>query len=390
MKSLYIDCSMGAAGDMLTAALLELHPNKDDFLSRLNAALDGKAVVSAAQDIKCGIGGTHVSVKINGDEEGAQLHRRHRSTSIGEVLNFIAALELPEKVKNDAGGVYKLIARAESEVHGEAMENIHFHEVGSLDALADILSVCMLIYELNPDKICASPVNVGSGTVKCAHGILPVPSPATEKILHGVPVYSGEVKGELCTPTGAALLKYFVQNFGAMPDMVLDNTGYGTGTKDYKAANVVRAMLGHIDDNKEQIIELSCNIDDMSAEDLSFSMERLFEAGALDVYFTSIGMKKCRPGVMLTCICKEAERDIILHCIFKHTTTLGVREHICNRYNLSRSFRTMDTEYGTVTVKAAEGYGVTREKPEYEDLARIAREKGLSMREVRDAIKEMQ
>ena len=152
----------------------------------------------------------------------------------------------------------------------------------------------------------------------------------------------------------------------------------------------MRAMLGHIDDNKEQIIELSCNIDDMSAEDLSFSMERLFEAGALDVYFTSIGMKKCRPGVMLTCICKEAERDIILHCIFKHTTTLGVREHICNRYNLSRSFRTIDTEYGTVTVKAAEGYGVTREKPEYEDLARIAREKGLSMREVRDAIKEIQ
>ena len=216
MKSLYIDCGMGAAGDMLTAALLELHPNKDDFLSRLNAALNGKAVVSAAQDIKCGIVGTHVSVKINGDEEGAQLHRRHRRTSIGEVLNFIAALELPEKVKNDAGGVYKLIARAESEVHGEAMENIHFHEVGSLDALADILSVCMLIYELNPDKICASPVNVGSGTVECAHGILPVPSPATEKILHGVPVYSGEVKGELCTPTGAALLKYFVQNFGAI------------------------------------------------------------------------------------------------------------------------------------------------------------------------------
>ena len=176
MRTLYIDCSMGCAGDMLTAALLELHPDKDDFLSRMNAALGGKAVLSASPDSKCGLRGTHVTVLINGDEEGEKTHHHHEHTSITEIMAFIDSVPLDEAIRENAKKVYSIIAEAESRVHGHPMENVHFHEVGSLDALADVLSVCALMHELAPERILASEVNVGSGTVRCAHGVLPVPA----------------------------------------------------------------------------------------------------------------------------------------------------------------------------------------------------------------------
>ena len=354
MKTLYIDCAMGCAGDMLTAALLELHPDREGFIRRMNAVLNGKAVVSAVADKKCGIVGTHVSVLINGEEEGEHEHHHHEHdhehkhthhhhTGIQEIRAFIDAVDLPEKVKADAKAVYDIIAQAESTAHGAEIENIHFHEVGSLDAVADVLCVCELLYEITPEKVMASPVNVGYGHVKCAHGIVPVPAPATELILRGVPMYSGRVESELCTPTGAALLKYFV-----------------------------------------------CNIDDMTAEELSFAMDELFALGAFDVYFTHIGMKKSRPGVMLTCMCSEEKRKKMLRCIFKNTTTLGVREYVCNRYNLSRSMCTAETEYGPVRIKSAEGYGVKRSKCEYEDLAALARANGKTLREIEESAYENQ
>ena len=388
MKTLYIDCAMGCAGDMLTAALLELHPNKDDFIDRMNAALGGKAVLSAAPDSKCGVMGTHVTVLINGDEEGEPERHHHHHTSVAELMDFIDTVPLDNEVKADAKAVYSLIAEAESKVHGEPVENIHFHEVGSLDALADVLSVCELMYELAPEKILASPVNVGSGFVKCAHGVLPVPAPATELILRGAPIYSGQIKSELCTPTGAALLRHFAEDFVPMPVLKVERAGYGTGKKNFEAANVVRVLLGDTENEKERIIELSCNLDDMTPEELAFAMEELFKLGALDVYFTDIGMKKSRPGVMLTCMCREARRDEMLRCIFKHTTTLGVREYTCGRYSLSRSIDTVRTRYGSVRIKTSEGYGVKRSKAEYDDLARLARENDATLAEIRKEINE--
>lgn len=385
MKTLYIDCSMGCAGDMLTAALLELHPDKDDFLRRMNAALGGKAVLSASPDSKCGLRGTHVTVLINGDEEGEATRHHHEHTSISEILSFIDSVPLEVKVREDAKKVYSLIAEAESRVHGHPIENVHFHEVGSLDALADVLSVCALMHELAPERILASEVNVGSGTVRCAHGILPVPAPATELILRGVPIYSGQIKSELCTPTGAALLKYFVWKFGAMPTMQIENASCGTGKKDFECANVVRAFIGETTDEGDRIIELACNLDDMTPEELSFAMEELFTLGALDVYFTSIGMKKSRPGVKLTCMCRERQRKQMLECIFKHTTTLGVREYVCKRYELDRSEKTVRTQDGEVRVKTSSGYGVVREKAEYEDLAALARKSGKTIAQIRGA-----
>lgn len=386
MRTLYIDCSMGCAGDMLTAALLELHPDKDDFLSRMNAALGGKAVLTAAPDSKCGLRGTHVSVLINGDEEGEKTHHHHEHTSITEIMAFIDSVPLDEAIRENAKKVYSIIAEAESRVHGHPMENVHFHEVGSLDALADVLSVCALMHELAPERILASEVNVGSGTVRCAHGVLPVPAPATELILRGVPIYSGQIKSELCTPTGAALLKYFVWKFGAMPTMQVENAGYGTGKKDFECANVVRAFIGETADEGDRIIELACNLDDMTPEELAFAMEELFSLGALDVYFTSIGMKKSRPGVKLTCMCREKQRERMLECIFKHTTTLGVREYACKRYELGRSEKAVRTQDGEVRVKISSGYGVVREKAEYEDLAAIARKSGKTIAQIRSEV----
>lgn len=385
MRTLYIDCSMGCAGDMLTAALLELHPDKDDFLSRMNAALGGKAVLSASPDSKCGIIGTHVTVLINGDEEGEKTHHHHEHTSITEIMAFIDSVPLDEAIRENAKKVYSIIAEAESRVHGHPMENVHFHEVGSLDALADVLSVCALMHELAPERILASEVNVGSGTVRCAHGVLPVPAPATELILRGVPIYSGQIKSELCTPTGAALLKYFVRKFGAMPTMQIENAGCGTGKKNFECANVVRAFIGETVNDGEEIIELACNLDDMTPEELAFAMEELFSLGALDVYFTSIGMKKSRPGVKLTCMCREKQREQMLECIFKHTTTLGVREYACKRYELGRSEKAVRTLDGEVRVKISSGYGVVREKAEYEDLAALARKSGKTIAQIRSA-----
>lgn len=387
MKTLYIDCAMGCAGDMLTAALLELHPDRDDFISRMNDALGGKAVLSAKPDRKCGVMGTHVTVLINGDEEGEPERHHHNHTSVAEITEFIDTVPLADEVKANAKAVYSLIAEAESSVHGEPVENIHFHEIGSLDALADVLSVCELMHELAPKKILASPVNVGSGFVKCAHGVLPVPAPATELILRGVPIYSGQIKSELCTPTGAALLRHFAEDFVPMPTLRVERVGYGTGKKAFEAANVVRVLLGEMEAGCEQVIELACNLDDMTPEELGFAMEELFRLGALDVYFSNIGMKKSRPGVMLTCMCRSDKRDEILRCIFRHTTTLGVREYVCDRYNLTRSIETVRTEYGSVHVKTAAGYGVKRSKAEYDDLAKLARENDATLTEIRKAVK---
>ena len=381
MKILYFDCAMGAAGDMLLAALLELHPDRAGFLRRLNAALPERVTVSAEPDEKHGVRGTHVHVVIDGEEEGAGHGHHHPHTSVSEILARIEALDAPEQVQKDAAAVYGRIARAESTVHGEPVENIHLHEVGSLDALADVLGVCWLLHELNADKIVCSPVSVGSGTVKCAHGILPVPAPATERLLRGMPIQAGPERGELCTPTGAALLAHFAGEFGQLPAMRLENCGVGTGRKDFDTANILRAFLGESEEGSETILELRCNLDDNSPEEIGFAMERLLEAGALDVFTSPIGMKKNRPGVMLTVLCKPNQRDELLRCLFRHTATLGVRESVCPRYTLARSFRTVETEAGPVRVKTAEGYGVRREKPEYEDLARIAREQGISLRE---------
>ena len=251
-----------------------------------------------------------------------------------------------------------------------------------MDAIADITAVCMLMHELEPDQVIASPVHVGSGQVRCAHGILPVPAPATAYILKGVPIYGGSIRGELCTPTGAALLKHFVTEFGDMPAMTVQSIGYGMGKKDFERANCVRVMLGDTQEKPAGIWELSCNLDDMTGEQIGFALETLMEQGALDVFTIPIGMKKSRPGILLTVLCREADKERMIHLIFKHTTTLGIREKYCQRHTLKRRIESVETPYGTIRRKISTGYGVRRSKYEYEDLTRIASGENMSLMEL--------
>ncbi len=379
MKTLYIDCGMGAAGDMLAAALLELLPDKQAFLTQMNDLGLPGVEISAQRAVKCGITGTHFRVAIQGREED---EHHHAHSGLGQIRSLVEALPIPTMVKLDVLAVYRLIAQAESQVHGVPVEHIHLHEVGALDAVADITAVCLLLHQLDAEQIVASPVHVGSGSVRCAHGVLPVPAPATALLLQGVPSYGGEIAGELCTPTGAALLKHFVQKFGPQPMMATQAVGYGMGKKDFPRANCLRVLLGDTQQPGAEILELRCNLDDMTGEALGFAQERLLEAGALDVFTTAIGMKKCRPGILLTVLCRESDREKLVQCLFRHTTTLGIRETLCQRHTLARYVEQVETPWGQVRKKVSTGQGIYREKYEYEDLARLAKEHGVSLQEV--------
>ena len=428
MKTLYLECNMGAAGDMLTAALLELHPDPQGFVERMNR-LGLPGVVFAAQPaVKCGITGTQVSVTVGGEEEESHDvplhthvhetaqdeahpghahghdhehghehthdhehihdhehshghehgHGHHHHAGMGDIRHILSHLDIPQPVRQDAEAVYQLIAQAESHAHGRPVEEIHFHEVGTLDAVTDVVAVCWLLHDLAPEQIVASPVHVGCGQVRCAHGILPVPAPATAYILQGVPTYGGAVQGELCTPTGAALLTSFADGYGPMPVMVTKAVGVGIGTKQFQQANCVRAFLGETPEEANgEILELVCNVDDMTPEALSFAASRLLEAGALDVYTIPGTMKKGRPGHVLTVLCAPEQEGELARRILAETTTNGLRVRRCGKYFLEPGAGMVQTQWGPVKLKLARGYGVTHVKPEFEDAAELARKHGV-------------
>ncbi len=300
------------------------------------------------------------------------------------------SLALPEPVRRDVLAVYGSLAEAESHAHGVPVEQIHFHEVGRLDAVADIAAVALLMHRLAPEKVLVSPVHVGSGQVRCAHGLLPVPAPATAYLLRGVPIYGGAVAGELCTPTGAALLRYYASEFGAMPPLRVARIGYGMGKRDFPAANCVRAFLGQTADlpraeepGEETVLELCCNVDDMTPEALGFALEQLLASGALEAYTVPVGMKKSRPGVLLCVLCAPEARARMTELLFRCTSTIGIREAELRRHVLRRETETVHTSAGPVRRKIAQGYGVRRAKYEYDDLARIARQKGIGLEDAR-------
>lgn len=381
MRTLYIDCQMGAAGDMLSAALLELLPDPDAFVRQINDLHIPGVQVTRETAIKCGITGTYLNVTVNGAEEDHHHHDHHdhHHGSLHEIEHVLSYLEISKKIKYQVLAIYDRIAQAESEVHGVPVTQIHFHEVGAMDAVADILMTCLLMERLAPEQVIVSPIHVGSGSVRCAHGILPVPAPATACLLRDVPIYGGSIAGELCTPTGAALLKEFATSFGSMPMMKVSAIGYGMGKKDFPQANCVRVLLGQTEHAGDTVVELQCNLDDMTPEAIGFAMEQLFNDGALDVYTAPIGMKKGRPGVLLSVLCRPENKDAMVQALFKHTTTLGIRQQQCSRYTLQRRVVTLQTPYGPVRKKISTGYGVTREKLEYEDLAQIAKANNLSL-----------
>jgi len=392
MKTLYIDCSMGAAGDMISAALLELTPDPDAAVEKLNALGVPHVVYSRERTSRCGIAATRLAVKVDGVEEHdhhshhreAHGHAHHHHHSLDDVLHLVDSLALPEKAKRDARQVYALLAEAESRAHGRPVGEVHFHEVGALDAVADIAAACWLVGEMAPDEIVASPVNFGGGTVRCAHGVLPVPAPATAFLLEGIPAHGdGEVLCELCTPTGAALLKHFANRFGPMPPIKAEKTGFGAGTREFEGrANLLRATVGEgaASGGSDSVCELKCNIDDMTGEAIAFACERIFDAGALDVLTVPATMKKGRPGAVLVALCAPGRKDAVTAAIFRHTSTLGVRETVCRRSVLARREETATLPDGTtLRRKVSEGFGVRREKIEHDDMAAYAVSHGLSL-----------
>lgn len=397
MKTLYLECAMGAAGDMLMGALYELYPEKEKFLADMNALLPGVSL-EAEPVRRQGIAGTHMRVAVHGQEEGHEHHHDHdhahghhhhyEHRSLADIQAMIDGFPLPETVREKAKEVYALIARAESAAHGVEVGEVHFHEVGALDAVADVTGVCYLLHLLSPEAVCASPVTVGSGTVHTAHGLLPVPAPATARLLTGVPVTAGDIEAELCTPTGAALLRTFAGSFGPMPEGIVLGCGHGCGTRDFPRANCLRAFLLDTavtaEGPNDRVTELKANIDDMTGEALGFAMDRLLEAGALDVSYAPVYMKKNRPGVILTCLCRPGDADRLAREMLRHTSTFGVRRTDCPRYAMAVSMETAETPFGPVPRKTGTGYGLTKSKPEYEALAEAARERNVPLAEVRE------
>ncbi|MCL2227529.1 MAG: nickel pincer cofactor biosynthesis protein LarC [Oscillospiraceae bacterium] len=436
---LYLECSMGAAGDMIMSALYELLPDKQVFREKMERLNIPNVSIEYVALTKGGIAGTRIAVKIGGEEEKSEdvpqgnhhnetkdngknkqkkhAHSHHdhdhghdndhdhhthehshehshhhphgRMYGYNDILDQIRALELPDNVLENALGVYEILGHAEASVHGESLDKIHLHEVGSLDAIVDIVGCSILIEMLGVEEIVASPVHVGYGSVRCAHGILPVPAPAAAEILKDIPIYAGNIEGELCTPTGAALLKRFVTRFGAMPPMMIKKIGYGMGSKDFESVNCIRAFLyeGDVQEGgeREVVFEVSCNLDDMSPEAIGAAFEILFENGALDVYTTPIMMKKNRQAVMLSCLCREELRDGLVRLMLEHTTTLGVRVTKCRRDVMPRTTATVSTEYGDIRIKVAHGFGIAKKKPEYDDVRNAAKRHGIAYKAVYDA-----
>ena len=397
---------MGAAGDMLTAALLELVPDRAAALARINALGIPGVHVHADPATVCGLVGTRMDVHIHGhteEEHGHHHHHHHDHGSMdadaqervpphhhhhasrADIAAQIAALNASDAVKAHVQAVYDLIADAEAKAHGRPVSEIHFHEIGMADALSDIASVALLLEELAPVRVVASRPEVGGGFVQCAHGTLPVPAPATANILTGVPYTSGAANCELLTPTGAALLVHFADAFGPMPPLAVERTGLGLGHREVPGRlNGVRAFLGEeaggtrscaselggtrscasATEPNGRVAELRANIDDMTGEDLAFACDRLRTAGALDVSLAPLTMKKGRPGHLLIVLAPLDLADALAAAILRETSTFGVRRVDCARYELER-----EIVPGDVRVKVGRGYGVEKSKPEFADRA---------------------
>jgi uncharacterized protein (TIGR00299 family) protein len=369
--------------------MLDLGLDEEEFLAELKKLSLDDYEVEIKKSLKGGITGTDVYIKT---------HEYHPHRGLKQIYEIIDGSELESKVKQKSKEAFYKLALVEGSIHGKSPEDIHFHEVGAIDSIVDIVGAFILMDMLKPCRVHASSVNVGSGTVKCAHGILPVPAPATMELLKGVPVYAGDEPGEFTTPTGALLLSMFVDQYGPMPSGIPEKSGYGLGKTDRKSPNVLRAVLlkehCNIDDtytnglDRDKIAILEANVDDMNPEIYEEVMESLFQKGALDVFLTPIIMKKSRPGVKLTCLCPLDKKLILVEAILRETTTLGVRELEAGRVKLYRETEEINTPLGNIRLKISKmDNEIVRITPEYEDMKRVARDNKIPLLKAYEIIK---
>jgi len=392
MKVLYYDCFAGISGDMNLGAMLDLGVDREHLLTEL-ARLDmGPYEVKISGDRRRGITGTKVDVIVGhgGHENG------HGARTFRDIAAMIRESGLSDPVKVISLRIFTRIAEAEAKVHGHAVEDVHFHEVGAIDSIVDIVGAAICLDCLKVDRILSSPVQVGGGFVQCAHGLLPVPAPATVEILRGIPMKTGLVPFETTTPTGAAILAAVVDVFTETLQLTPEKVGYGIGHRDTEVPNVLRVLLGQAsaDDvalpgpGSPEALILECNIDDMNPEHYERLMELFFEAGAHDVYLTPIMMKKSRPAVTLSVLCDADRRQAMEEIFWRHSSTFGLRTHKVSKTVLQREMQRVATAYGEVSVKNGYLNGrLIKSKPEYEDCKRLAKEKGLSMAEIYESVR---
>ncbi len=381
MKLLYFDCPMGISGDMFLASLIDLGVNKARLLKELRKLKVDRIEVAVGKELRHSISCTSFRVR---NRESSR-HRTFR-----DIKKIISGSALSPGVKRLGTDIFRIIAEAEGKVHGISADDVHFHEIGAMDSIIDIVGAAVALEAIGPDRVVCSPLPLGSGWTNTMHGRLPVPAPATLEILRGAPVAPSPVEFELTTPTGAAIMKA-AASFGPMPSMTVEKVGYGAGKKDLKErANIVRAVLGSTRDlggpEAERLYVLETNIDDMSPQLSGYLIERLFASGALDAFHTAVQMKKSRPGVLLTVLAREEDRVRLMETIFRESTSIGVRAWPVERRCLERKSIKVKTPYGSVSVKAAYLSGkAVNAQPEYEDCRLLAEKKGAPLKEVIDS-----
>ena len=385
MKIAYFDCFGGLAGDMIVGAFLDAGLELEisalrDELKKLDI---GKFDISSQRVTRGGLGGVKFDVKV-----GSQQHQ-HRH--LGKILEIISSANLMGKAGETASLIFNKLAAAEAKVHGTDIEKVHFHEVGAVDSIVDIVSVAIAIEMLGIERIVCSTIPVGSGTVQCAHGEIPLPAPATAELLVGVKTFPSPNPGEATTPTGAAVVTTLSESFGPAPEMKIKSIGYGAGSRDNSnAPNLLRVIIGEDCDNGEvdSVVELSGNIDDCTGEIIGATMDKLLSAGALDVWITPGYTKKSRPTSMLSVLCKPGDVEHLRRIIFTETTTFGIRSHPCNRAKLARESVKVETRFGCIRVKIGRIEGeIVTVSPEFDDSARAAEAHAVSMQCVIDAAK---
>ncbi|CAI2718368.1 nickel pincer cofactor biosynthesis protein LarC [Nitrospina watsonii] len=376
MKTLYFDCYAGISGDMILGALVDLGVDLKALQSGLKT-LGLKGYEIKSRRVKRGhLAGIKVDVKVG---------HSHHHRGLSDIRTLIQNSKLPDAVKRTSIAVFERLGRAEARVHRIALDKVHFHEVGAVDSIIDIVGGVYALHLLGIDQVMASAVNTGEGTVACEHGVLPVPAPATLELLKGIPCFSSGVPKELTTPTGAAMIGHFAEKFQGMPLMTISKVGYGAGThKLDDQPNLLRAVLGEtLAKSSERVVLLETNIDDMNPEFYDHVMDKLFAAGALDVYFTPISMKKNRPAVKLSALCPPRRQDALTKILLTETSTYGVRSCEMDRAVLDRKIESIKTRWGTVKVKVGWLDGLpVHISPEYDDCRRLADKKNVPLKEV--------
>jgi len=382
MKIAYFDCFSGVSGDMIVGALLDAGLDLGSLEAELlKLGLEGYSV-SAGRVGRGAITGTKFTVET--DESG-------RGRTVGEITRILGASALDEDVRSSTLAVIDEIAQAESRIHGKPVDELHLHETSGLDSIVDIVASIAGLKMLGVEAVFASKIHVGTGFVECAHGTLPVPAPATVALLKGIPVYSRGIESELATPTGAALLRVLAQDFGPLPEMKVETVGYGAGSRELEMPNMLRVVIGDIGSatyERDEVVLVEVNIDDMNPEVFGHASDLLWERGALDIYLTPVFMKKNRPGTMLTVLVAQEHVDGIVSTIFDETTTLGVRMTNVERRKLTREILHVETRFGRIGVKLGRAAGrVVNLAPEYEDCREAAVRCSVPLADVYDEVR---